>query len=332
MDSAKKKNNKNVKDNILQFVMNYKALFVLILLMVVVTLMTDSFLTARNLTSLLKQICMSSIIGVGFTLVLGSGQIDLSVGYMLGTIGMIMAKVAVAGAPVWMVFTIGLLMGVICGLLNAGLVTLFKLPAFIVTIATSLIFEGTTLLISGSNAVNGLPDALIYVGQGYVGPIPFPVIIMVVMIVLMYIIINKTKFGRHAIAIGGNEQAARVCGVNVKKVQNGVYILMGLCVAVAAIIMDGRTASAQPSAGAGMDMDAVAAVVMGGTPLMGGKANIIGTIIGCLIVGVISNGLNLMNVDSNWQFVAKGLIILLAIALDSQGTILLDKIRLKKSM
>lgn len=325
----KSKHKKLSTEQVVKLLMDNKAIVVLAVLVVVMGLLTPNFFSTRNLTNVIRQVCVSCIIGIGFTLVMGSGQIDLSVGNLMGMLGMAMALMSVRGVPMWLVLVLGVLLGAACGAFNAAVISLFQLPAFIVTLATGLMFKGTTQLLNNSKAVSGIPDSFVAIGQGYLGPIPVPVIIMLAVMVLMLVLVNRTKFGRHCIAVGGNERAARVCGVNVRKVRYLVYMITGVCVAIAAMIMTGRSASAQPTAGSGMEMDAIAAVVIGGTPMSGGKANVLGTVVGCLIVGTISNGLNLLNVNSNWQQVAKGIIIIIAIILDTQGTRILDRIRVK---
>ncbi len=296
---------------------DWKALLILIGLMVVLSIISDVFLTPTNLINVLRQICASTTLGVGFTLVVASGNIDLSVGCMVGMIGTFAALMCTrTSLSAVLVILLSLGIGVLCGLLNGHLISTLKLPFFIATIATMSIFKGANYLACNNSSVTGIPDWFKQIGQGYVGPIPIPVIIMVGMVVLGVILVKKTTFGRNALALGGNREAARVCGVNIKRVQVGVFVFMGLCAAVTALILTGRAASAQTTAGQGMEMDAIAAVVIGGTPLSGGKGRMAGTLIGCLIVGCINNGLNLLNVDSNWQLVAKGILIVVAVVID----------------
>lgn len=190
------------------------------------------------------------------------------------------------------------------------------MPLFIVTLATGQVFKGACQLLSNTSPINGLQDEFKMLGQGYLGPVPIPIYIMVVVGVVLYVVLNKTRFGRHAIATGGNREAARTSGINTNAVTIQIYVIMGICTSIAAMVMTGRAFSAQPAAGQGMEMDAIAAVVIGGTSLSGGAGRIVGTVIGCLIVGVITNMLNLVAVDSNWQLIAKGILILLAVLLD----------------
>lgn len=314
----------------LKLLMDNKAIVILIILVAVVSCLTDDFFTSRNLTNILRQICTSCTLALGFTLVLSAGMIDLSVGYMLGMIGIITAMMAVKGVNGVVVIITALALGGGCGLLNAFVTSMFDLAPFIVTLAMGMVYQGINLLLCNSKSISGLPDWYLYFGTGKIMGIPFPVIVMAGVVILMMIVVGKTKFGRYALACGGNVKAARVCGIPTRKIMYTVYMITGICVGLAALLLTGRTASAQTGAGAGMEMDAVAAVVIGGTPMEGGKANVFGTMIGCLLIQVISNSLNLLGVDSNWQKIAKGLVIVVAIILDRQGGKLLNRIRVHK--
>jgi len=278
----------------------------------------------------MRQICTSCTLALGFTLVLSAGMIDLSVGYMLGMIGIVTAMMSVNGVNGVIVVITALVLGGFCGFINAFVTSLFDLAPFIVTLAMGMVYQGINLLLCNSKSISGLPKWYVFFGTGKILGIPFPVIVMVTVVIIMMIVVGKTKFGRYALACGGNVKAARVCGIPTQKIMYTVYIITGVCVGLAALLLTGRTASAQTGAGAGMEMDAVAAVVIGGTPMGGGKANVFGTLIGCLLIQVISNSLNLLGVDSNWQKIAKGLVIIAAIILDKQGEKLLNKIRVHK--
>ena len=314
----------------IELLMNNKAIFITLFIGILIALAEPLFFTPRNLLNVLRQVCVSTIVGVGITLVLGSGNMDLSVGHMLGLIGIVIGKLLVNGVPVPAAVLMGLFCGALCGFLNAALIEAFKLPPFIVTIATSSLFLGSGYLITNMVPVSNLPSTFVEIGQGYALGIPIPVYIMIAVVALMTVITNRTIFGRHAIAMGGNIEATRVSGIDVRKSRFLVYIIMGVCVAVAAIVMTARSASAQVNAGDGMEMDAITAVVIGGTSLMGGNANIVGTLFGCIIIGMLNNSLNLMGVDSSWQIIVKGMMCLFALMLDSTSTELYKKIRSKK--
>ncbi|MDO4321397.1 MAG: ABC transporter permease [Lachnospiraceae bacterium] len=294
-----------------------KAVLMVAILAVALSFLSPIFLTRVNLLNVLRQVCVSTIIGCGFTMVLGSGNIDLSVGSTVGFTSIVMAKAMVAGVPVSVSILLGVITGIIIGIINAGIIIYFKLPPFIVTLAMMQVLRGSCYLTTGMLPVTNVPKEFSWLGQGSVLGIPVPIYIMLLMVVVIWIVVNRTKFGRYLLAIGGNEEAARVSGVNVEKVKIGVFATMGACSALAGMVMSARASSAQPSGGLNMEMDCIAAVVVGGTSMQGGSVNVVGAFFGCLVVGIINNGLNLMGVDSNWQVVAKGLLILFAVILDS---------------
>ena len=323
---AKKKKGRS---SMLDMLLDNKAVLILILLCLVATCMNSKFLGGRNIMNVIRQVCASAILGVGFTLVIASANLDLSVGYMLGMIGVIMGLLSRANVPFILVLLAGLATGALCGFINGFIGVKFKLPLFIVTLATGQVYRGACQLLSNTSPVNGLQNEFKVLGQGYLLGVPIPIYIMVVVGVTLYIVLNRTRFGRHAIATGGNREAARTSGINTDSVTIRIYMIMGVCTAIAAMVMTGRAFSAQPAAGQGMEMDAIAAVVIGGTSLSGGAGRIGGTVVGCLIVGVINNMLNLAGVDSNWQLVAKGLLILTAVLLDVASSRYFSK-KLKK--
>ena len=309
--------NRPVKEIIRNISLGNKALFILLAMGVALTFLSPYFLTKTNLLNVLRQVCVTTLLSVGFTIVLASGHMDLSVGSLLGLAGMVLAKLIVeAKVPTGWAIIITLVFSVCCGALNAAIITWFQLPPFIVTMATLYVFRGANYLISKLIPIAGLPKELTIIGQGYWFGIPIQVYIMLALVLMMWIIMDNTKFGRYVLAFGGNPDAARVCGINTSSLRYFVYMCGGLFTGLAAVVATARAASAQIGAGLGMEMDAIAAVVIGGTSMKGGNANIPGTLFGCLIVGVVNNGLNLLNIDSNWQVVAKGVLILIAVVID----------------
>lgn len=324
------KNNHKLSQGFSTFMMDYKVFLVLAVIVIALLVMSDNFGTSKNLTNVLRQISVTTIVGAAFTLILAIAAIDLSVGSVIGFIGVIMGYLLLAGVPIVLVIIVGVLAGIGTGLANSALITAFALPPFIVTLATSQIYRGAIYVITKMEAVYGLPEDFLSIGQGYTLGVPNPVYIMAVVLIVMYFVVNRTKFGRYVIAMGGNEQATKACGINIVKIRHGVFAIMGACAGIGAIITTARAASAQVNAGDGMEMDAIAAVVIGGTSMMGGNANIFGTLAGCLIVGFVSNGLNLMAVDSNWQIVVKGILILFAVILDSVTTMAFKKSQIKQ--
>lgn len=296
---------------------NNKAIIILLFLWIVMSFASKNFLSGTNLINIVKQCCVSTVISLGMTIAISSGNMDLSVGTLLGLSGIVMALLSRdLHLPTGVVIAAGLGVGALGGLLNGVIYTQFKLNPFIVTLATQNIFAGVGYILCGNKAVNGLSEAFIFLGQGKLLGIPMLIVIMAVCLAIVAVMMYKTKIGRQIVAVGGNREAARVSGINVKCVGILVYLFTGLCAGVSAVMLTARTAAASTTGGAGMEMDAICAVVLGGTSLAGGKANVFGTLLGCLIVGTITNGLTLLRVDSNWQVVAKGIIIILAVVID----------------
>lgn len=309
---------KSKKTNIIlnSFLVGNKAIAIVVLLSIVLSVISPHFFTSRNLMNVLRQVCVSTITAVGFCMILGSNHIDLSLGSTVAMTGVIMGMLMKAGCPIPVAILLGLTVGAGIGAVNATIITIFKLPPFIVTLAMQQVLRGATYLITGMLPVTDLPDAFVWLGQGYVMGIPVPVYIMLIMVAIVWIIINRTQFGRYLLAIGGNEDAAYVSGINVNRVRMWVFMANSMCAVVAAVVLTARSASAQPSAGLTMEMDAIAASVIGGTSMNGGSVNVVGAFLGALVVGIVNNGLNLLGIDSNWQTVSKGLLILFAVILD----------------
>ncbi|GHT84082.1 ribose ABC transporter permease [Bacteroidia bacterium] len=312
------------------FIINNKSLILVLIIMVVISCVSPAFLTYDNLKNVIRQISINAILGVAFTFVLAAGSIDLSVGSLLAMLGIVAALLTKAGLPFGLILLLVVAVGCFCGMMNGLLSVIFNLQPFLLTIATAQIFKGTAYLLSNGTPLAGLGKEIIWMGQGYVfGVVPAPVLIMALFIIVGAILLYRTEFGRYTIAIGGNAEAARVSGVNLSRHRVLIFVIVGICTAVVSLIMDGRVASAQPTAGQGIELDIIAAVVIGGTSMNGGSGKIIGTIFGCLIIGLINNSLNLLNVNSFWQMVAKGVIILLAIILDANTAKFYEKLKIK---
>ena len=312
------------KEAITSALLKNKALFIVILLAVIMGFLSPVFFTVNNIMNVLRQVCVATIVACGFSMILGLGDIDLSVGSTMGLTGIVMAMLMVRGVPVVLAILAGVVLGVLIGVVNAFFITRFGLVAFIVTMATQQVIRGSCYLITGMLPITNLPESFVVIGQGYVGAIPIPVFIMILMVAVSWILINRTKFGRYLLAMGGNPQAALVSGINIVKVRYQAFMLSGAIASIAGLMLTSRAASAQPSAGLNMEMDAIAASVIGGTAMNGGKVNMIGAFFGALLVGVVNNGLNLMGVDSNWQTVSKGILIIIAVVLDVSTTWILE--------
>ena len=278
---------------------------------------SGSFFTRQNIFNVLRQISTNLFLACGMTMVIILGGIDLSVGSIIALSGCISAGcVARYNLPLPIALLMGLLVGLLVGMFNGAVISKTTIPAFIVTLATMNIAKGLAYVNTGGSPVRVVTKEWQFLGAGYVGIFPTPVVILVIVLIITAIIMNKTKMGRHMYAVGGNQQAAEFSGIKVEKVKFFVHAFSGLMAGLAGIVLASRMYSGQPTAGDGAEMDAIAAVVVGGTSMAGGSGKIGGTIIGGLIIGVLNNGLNLLNVNSFWQYVVKGVVILLAVFLD----------------
>lgn len=290
----------------------------LILLVIVITILNNSFIAPSNIFNLLRQVSINGLIAFGMTFVILTGGIDLSVGSILALSSALSAIMMTNGVDPILALLIGALIGLILGAVNGVLVTFGKMAPFIATLATMTIFRGLTLVVTDGNPITNLGDNILFqmFGKGYFLGIPVPAITMLLVFILLYFVLHKTVFGKHTYAIGGNEKAAFISGIKVNRVKIMIYAISGLMAALAGAILTSRLNSAQPTAGTAYELDAIAAVVLGGTSLTGGKGRIFGTLIGVLIIGVLNNGLNLLGVSSFYQQVIKGIVILIAVLLD----------------
>ncbi|HBV04872.1 MULTISPECIES: ABC transporter permease [Mammaliicoccus] len=290
----------------------------LILLVVVISVLNTAFLDLSNLLNLLRQVSINGLIAFGMTFVILTGGIDLSVGSILALSSAFTAILITSGLDPIVALIVGVLGGFLLGVFNGVLVTFGSMAPFIATLATMTIFRGLTLVITDGNPITDLGDSYLFqlFGKGYFFGIPVPAITMIIVFIVLAIILQKTTFGRHTYAIGGNEVASKISGIKVNKVKILIYGISGLMSALAGAILTSRLNSAQPTAGTSYELDAIAAVVLGGTSLTGGKGRIVGTLIGVLIIGVLNNGLNLLGVSSFYQQVVKGIVILIAVLID----------------
>ncbi len=290
----------------------------LILLIVIVSVLNPSFLEPLNILNLLRQVSINALIAFGMTFVILTGGIDLSVGAILALSSALTAGMIVSGVDPILAIFIGCILGGLMGIVNGLFITKGKMAPFIVTLATMTIFRGLTLVYTGGNPITGLGENELFqlFGRGYFLGIPVPAITMMITFIVLYIVLHKTPFGRKTYAIGGNEKAALISGIKVPRVKVMIYGLSGMLAALAGAILTSRLNSAQPTAGTSYELDAIAAVVLGGTSLAGGKGRIVGTLIGALIIGTLNNGLNLLGVSSFYQMVVKGIVILFAVLLD----------------
>ena len=298
-------------------------LFALVLLVVVLSFLSDRFLTTSNIINVLRQISINAIIAFGMTVVIIGRGIDLSVGSLLAFVGVFSASLAVGGSSgeggglaVPLVILAGLGVGVLLGMANGAFVAFAGIAPFIVTLAGLTIFRGMALAWTDGRPVSGLPEVFSTLGYGTFLGVPMPIWIMLAFLLVTHVLLQYTALGRSVYAIGGNEEAARLSGIPVRRVLLFTYAYTGFASALAALVLTGRLNSAQPTAGAMFELDAIAAVVVGGTSLFGGRGGVFGTLIGALIIGVINNGMNLLNIESFYQQIVKGGVILLALLID----------------
>nr|MCM0167391.1 ribose ABC transporter permease [Paeniclostridium ghonii] len=303
--------------------LKYKSLVGLLLLIVVVSILSPSFLSSRNILNILRQTSVNAIIAAGMTFVILTGGIDLSVGSVLALSGAFAASILASGQSIVVAVIAAIVCGAVVGFLNGFVIAKGKLQPFIATLATMTILRGVTLVFTDGKPItlgsNDLAMAFGKIGGGTLLGIPSPVIITILVFVACYYILNKTKMGRYTYALGGNEEATKLSGLNTDKIKIWVYTISGILSSIAGIIITSRLYSAQPTAGTGYELDAIAAVVLGGTKLTGGKGKITGTIIGALIIGVLSNALNILDVSSYYQMMVKGIVILIAVLLDRKS-------------
>lgn len=290
----------------------------LIILIVIVSVLNPSFLEPLNILNLLRQVSINALIAFGMTFVILTGGIDLSVGSILALSSAFVANMMVSGFDPIIAIIIGCLTGGVMGAVNGLMITKGKMAPFIATLATMTVFRGLTLVYTDGNPITGLGDSLMFqlFGRGYQFGIPVPAITMIITFAVLWAILHKTSFGRKTYAIGGNEKASIVSGIKVDKIKIMIYSLAGMLSALAGAILTSRLNSAQPTAGTSYELDAIAAVVLGGTSLSGGRGRIVGTLIGALIIGTLNNGLNLLGVSSFYQMVVKGIVIVIAVLID----------------
>jgi len=311
-----------------------RALIVLVVLVIVFSALSPSFLTTGNLTILVKHVAINAILAVGMTFVILSGGIDLSVGSVAGLSGIIAGGLIHTGLVLrsfgvvvylhtWLVLVVALAAGAVVGAMNGGLISHLRVPPFIATLGTLYVARGAALLISGGATfpnLTGSPDlgntGFLSLGSGTVLGLPMPIWLMLVFSAAGIFFAERTPFGRRVYAVGGNERAAELSGVRVPRIKFSVYVISGLCAATVGLIIAAQLAAAHPATGETFELNAIAAVVLGGTSLMGGRGSVGGTIVGAFVIGVLADGLILLGVSEFWQIVIKGLVIVAAVILD----------------
>lgn len=336
---AKSQTNNASRDWLRAFMRKYAIVLIFIAMFIAMALLSDAFLSPRNLLNIVRQISVVGLIAIGVTMVIITTGIDLSSGSVLALSAVIVASLAQQPdwhdakfpglqLPVLVPIVVALLVGAACGWVNGALIAGFRIPPFIATLGMMTIARGFALIYS-NRPVSGLTDTFNYIGQGEIFKImpvqgqpdmgiPIPILILVGVAIAAHIMLNNTRFGRHIYAIGGNEQAARISGLNVGRIKIGVYTIAGLLAGLAGLVLTSRIGSGQAGLGVGYELDAIASAVIGGVSLSGGIGTIWGTMVGALIIGVLNNGLDLLNVSAYWQTIVKGSIIVVAVIIDER--------------
>ena len=317
--SAKKKESLWRENGIIKIVRSNLGILIGLLIMCIgLTFISDSFATSTNIFNVLRQISVNVFLACGMTMVILIGGIDLSVGSVIAISGCLCAGLITNnGIPSGLAIILAIIIGPLVGAVNGLIIANTKIPPFIVTLAMMNIGRGFARIYTNATTILVNDELFIWIGSGKIfGEIPVQLLFMVVVVIITGLILNKTKFGRNIYAVGDNQQAAVYSGINSKKVIFLVFTLSGLFAACAGILSAARTFSGQFNVGDGAEMDAISAVVLGGTSMTGGVGRISGTLIGCLVIGILNNGMNLMGIDSSWQYVVKGIVVLLAVYID----------------
>lgn len=306
-----------MKDKVVYQVKDKAIWVVFLALFVAFSIANSRFLDPNNLITVLRQISMLGIASIGMTFVILIAGIDLSIGSIITVVNIVCASLMVKlGMNMWLAILVSLLLATLIGVVNGMMVSSIGIPALIATFATQTIVEGASYLISGGTPVFGFDERFKVIGQGYLGPIPVPVIIMALCFAIGSFILNKTYFGRYFYAVGGNEEAAKLSGIRVGRVKYLVYALSGFFAGLAGIVLLSRTNSGQPTAGKGWEFDVITCVVLGGVSVSGGYGKFSNVIAGVMIIGILSNGMVLLNISSYTQMIVKGIILAAAVGFD----------------
>ncbi len=300
------------------FLKKFSTIILLFAVVIFFSLMTDSFLATKNLINILRQVAVLSILSAGMTFVIISGGMDLTVGSLLGLTGVLCAKLLVEiQLPPAAAILLTLVIMTLFGTLTGFLIVKLRVAAIVITLGMMTVARGLAYIFSGGIPIYKIPDEVVFLGQGKIGVIPVPVITMLVIVLIVNFVLNNSYYGRYVYAIGGNEEAARLAGVAVNKIKVSLYSLSALLAGIAGITLMARISSGSPQSGTGTEMDVVTAVVIGGVSINGGKGKISGAFFGALIIGVLSNGLTIMNIGEYYQQVVKGVVLILAVAFDT---------------
>ena len=277
---------------------------------------SDRFLTMNNWINVARQISTNAVISIGVMMAILISGIDLTVGSVIALAGCVVVKAVENGVPVSAAVIGGCLVGCLSGFVTGSIIAYTKMPPFVVTLAMQNVGRGASYLVANGTPIRSTHSAFEKIGTGYLGPVPYPVIYTVILLLITWFILNQTRLGRQIYAVGGNREAAVFSGINIKSVEIFVYTYSGFLASFAGIVLAARMASGQPAVGIGYETDAVAASVLGGASMTGGVGSVGGLLIGALVIGILSNGLNLLGVNSFWQYIAKGIVIIIAVYID----------------
>ena len=304
--------------SVAEFYSKFGIVLIFVLLFVIMSVVNRNFISGVNLRNVVRQVVVITILACGEQLMLISGMVDLSPGRVLAFAGTLSAYCMMKTGNLFLALVVGLACGLLFGAINGALITAFDIPPFIATLASMQMADGAIMAFTGGQNYSNLPASFNFLGQGYIGFIPFPVVIMILVLIITYIILAWTPMGRSLYAIGGNQAAALASGIRVKRSKFFACAFGGVCTGLAGILLMARMSSGQPAAGEGMEMDAITAVIVGGTSMSGGVGNILNTIVGSLIIGIIKNFMNLPNINSSFQDIVLGILICVAVIIDVQ--------------
>ena len=304
--------------SVAEFYSKFGIVLIFVLLFVIMSVVNRNFISGVNLRNVVRQVVVITILACGEQLMLISGMVDLSPGRVLAFAGTLSAYCMMKTGNLFLALVVGLACGLLFGAINGALITAFDIPPFIATLASMQMADGAIMAFTGGQNYSNLPASFNFLGQGYIGFIPFPVVIMILVLIITYIILAWTPMGRSLYAIGGNQAAALASGIRVKRSKFFACTFGGVCTGLAGILLMARMSSGQPAAGEGMEMDAITAVIVGGTSMSGGVGNILNTIVGSLIIGIIKNFMNLQNINSSFQDIVLGILICVAVIIDVQ--------------
>ncbi len=310
--------NKETKKKVINQINIYRSVLILAVICVFASILSDSFLSVSNLFNVIKQITVAGIVGCGMTFVILTGGIDLSVGSVVGLAGAIAAGIMATTGNAVLAVLAALGIGILCGAANGFFVAQCEIPPFIATLGMMTLLRGCVLVYTKGAPISIKVDSYKFIGKGVVAGIPFPVILLLILYLLAHYFLTQTSFGRNVYAFGGNREAARLSGIRVKYTEWMVYIFNGLMSGIAAIVLTARLGSAQSTSGEGIEMDAIAAVILGGTSLSGGSGFVLPTVVGAMIMGIIDNILTLMNVNPHATNIVKGAVVLIAVLVDKK--------------